>query len=527
MKKYFKRITSVALCAVIMSCSAVCLGTNAAAAEDSGVAENSVVIESPIGDDISLGDDEATAPYEESTEPQETTQAATELTTEPVETAPIATEPSTTPTEATTVATEPSTAPTKPAPTVGKVSNIVKTGGGTDTIDLAWDKTKGASGYVVYYCNADKSKTYKRLAYVKSNKYTVKNLSHTTSYYFRIAAYVEQDGKKYVGTTTLKRTATYPATPKLTKKRSSSVLEFSWGRNANATGYKIYRASGKTNGKYVLYKTITNNKTTSFSDKNVELGRAYNYRVRAYRCLYTNSTYMSKNGEIKFIAGLSSPDFTAKSQLSRVSLTWSKNKYATGYDIYYATSKDGPFKYITSTKNDYYNTNHLTNGKTYYFRVRPYKISGAKKTKVVGTYLTKAKKVSNKGYGVDVGNTYIEISTKQQHMWFYVNGKLYCHTDVVTGNDDGYHNTTKGTFKIFQRQSPATLVGADYVSYVKYWLGFTTSGIGIHDASWRSSGEYGGNTYKGNGSHGCVNTPYNAVKKIYQKAKIGTYVVVY
>ena len=112
-------------------------------------------------------------------------------------------------------------------------------------------------------------------------------------------------------------------------------------------------------------------------------------------------------------------------------------------------------------------------------------------------------------------------------MWYYRNGQLYCHTDVVTGNDDGYHNTPKGAFSIWQRQSPTTLYGPGYASYVNYWMAFTYSGVGIHDSSWRSNSEYGGNTYKGNGSHGCVNTPYSAVKKIYQKAGYGTRVVVY
>jgi lipoprotein-anchoring transpeptidase ErfK/SrfK len=135
--------------------------------------------------------------------------------------------------------------------------------------------------------------------------------------------------------------------------------------------------------------------------------------------------------------------------------------------------------------------------------------------------------VTRLGYGQDVGSTYIEISLKQQHMWFYYNGKLYCETDVVTGNDDGYHNTPKGTYRIWQRMSPATLVGADYSCPVDYWLAFTYQGHGIHDSSWRSSGEYGGTTYKGNGSHGCVNTPHKAVKKIYSKAKIGCEVVIY
>ena len=62
---------------------------------------------------------------------------------------------------------------------------------------------------------------------------------------------------------------------------------------------------------------------------------------------------------------------------------------------------------------------------------------------------------------------------------------------------------------------------------VKYWLGFTYDGQGIHDSTWRPSTDYGKQTYKGNGSHGCVNTPISAVGKMYSKAYIGMPIIVY
>lgn len=492
MKINFKRVLACLLAGVTVVSAAVSFDIGVFAAEENADASFTETVTA------------ATEPAEETTNP------TVEPTAEPTTAEPTTAEPT-----------------TKPAPTVGKVKNIVKTSFLTDKISLEWDKVNGADGYYIYYRNADNTNTFTKIAEIKSNVCTVSKLSHTTQYHFMVSAYVIQDGIKYEGEGAIKKTATQPGkVDNLRLVRSSSVIEFAWNRNTKATGYKIYRACGKTNGKYVLYKTIRGNGTTSFADTNIELGRAYYYSVRPFRELY-NTSYTAPTAEIKFICGMSAPNYSMTTQVSRVSLTWNKNKYATGYDIYYSTSKNGTFKKLGTTRNDYFNTVKLSDKKTYYFRVQPYKLNGANQTKVVGTYSTKSKTVTKNAYGKSIGNTYIEISLKQQHMWYYLNGELYCHTDVVTGNNDGYHNTPKGSFKIWQHQSPATLVGPGYASPVTYWMAFTYSGVGIHDSSWRSSKEYGGNTYKGNGSHGCVNTPYSAVKKIYQKAGIGTNVIVY
>ena len=124
----------------------------------------------------------------------------------------------------------------------------------------------------------------------------------------------------------------------------------------------------------------------------------------------------------------------------------------------------------------------------------------------------------------DETGTFIEISIDQQHMWFYENGNLIVDTPVVTGNDDGDCNTPTGSYAIQSREVQMTLVGEDYESYVDYWLGFN-GGIGIHDASWRD--DFGGDIYQGNGSHGCVNTPFDKVKTIYEHVEVGTPVYVY
>ncbi|MBP3825785.1 MAG: L,D-transpeptidase, partial [Butyrivibrio sp.] len=68
------------------------------------------------------------------------------------------------------------------------------------------------------------------------------------------------------------------------------------------------------------------------------------------------------------------------------------------------------------------------------------------------------------------------------------------------------------------------LRGVDYVSYVNYWLG-VNKGVGIHDANWRS--KFGEEIYKSDGSHGCINCPYDSVEVLWDVVDIGTPVILY
>jgi hypothetical protein len=125
----------------------------------------------------------------------------------------------------------------------------------------------------------------------------------------------------------------------------------------------------------------------------------------------------------------------------------------------------------------------------------------------------------------DIGDTYVEISISSQRMWFYKNGECVVDTPVVTGNPNRGNSTQKGCYAIDAKKSPAVLKGQGYESHVVYWMPFNGN-QGIHDAdNWRSS--YGGSIYLTNGSHGCVNTPRNKVKTIYENVEIGTPVIVY
>lgn len=119
----------------------------------------------------------------------------------------------------------------------------------------------------------------------------------------------------------------------------------------------------------------------------------------------------------------------------------------------------------------------------------------------------------------DLGDTYIEIDMSNQMMYYYLAGKCVISTPVVTGNTALRRGTPEGVNFVYAKQRDRILRGEDYASPVDYWIP-VIGAVGIHDASWRRN--YGGEIYKTNGSHGCINTPFEAVEQLYEMVEIGT-----
>ena len=122
------------------------------------------------------------------------------------------------------------------------------------------------------------------------------------------------------------------------------------------------------------------------------------------------------------------------------------------------------------------------------------------------------------------GGSYVEIDLSSQKLWLYKNGERIITTSFVSGSVAEGHRTPTGIYSIYSKQTDRYLTGADYRSFVKYWMPFL-GGYGLHDASWRSS--FGGTIYYYDGSHGCVNLPSSAAKTIYNNVSVGTKVILY
>ena len=122
--------------------------------------------------------------------------------------------------------------------------------------------------------------------------------------------------------------------------------------------------------------------------------------------------------------------------------------------------------------------------------------------------------------GNDFGTTYVEVDMGLQHIYMYENGTLIAEAPIVTGNVAKGWTTPEGLYTLYYKERDRVLRGpkrADgtysYESPVSYWMPFN-GGIGLHDASWR--GKFGGEIYKNNGSHGCINIPPKTAAVIYE-----------
>ncbi len=124
----------------------------------------------------------------------------------------------------------------------------------------------------------------------------------------------------------------------------------------------------------------------------------------------------------------------------------------------------------------------------------------------------------------DIGDTYIEVDMGSQHMYYYADGELVIDTPIVTGNMSRRWSTPAKVCFVYFKQKNRVLRGADYATPVKYWMA-VDGHIGIHDATWRR--EFGGDIYKTNGSHGCINTPLETMTELYELVEPGTPVIMF
>lgn len=147
---------------------------------------------------------------------------------------------------------------------------------------------------------------------------------------------------------------------------------------------------------------------------------------------------------------------------------------------------------------------------------------------LAGEDFVKEPACNKKGYALcelnDIGENYIEIDLSDQMVFVISNGVQIFSTQCVSGNVSWGMSTPGGLYPLSYKERYATLRGPGYETKVSYWMPFN-GGIGLHDATWKS--KFGGDIYKYDGSHGCINLPLESAAFIFDYVEKGSPIVCY
>ena len=298
---------------------------------------------------------------------------------------------------------------------------------------LTWNAVEGATSYRIYRSTA-KGSGYSLLGTTTATSYTNTGAKAGTTYYYRVKACNDAGLSPYSNVVSgkVKSVTPKPAAPvvKIGNSASSGKPQLTWNAVSGATSYKVYRATSQ-NGTYSLLGTVT---ATSYTNTGAKAGVTYYYKVKAVNSAgesaYSN-TVSGKTTVTTLTMGHSASS-------GKPQLTWKAVSGAASYKVYRATTKNGAYSVINTTKALTYTNTGAALGTTYYYKVEALNASG----KSMGFSAIVEGKVAPV---LAVG--YSSVSGKPQLTWKAVPGATEYQVYRSTQQNSGYKkiNTTTST----------------------------------------------------------------------------------
>ena len=263
-----------------------------------------------------------------------------------------------------------------------KVTGLKLDERGTNSLKVSWDKNKYADKY---YVQVHRSTGWVKAGTTNSTSFNITDLATASNYKIRVRAYKTVNSVNYFGSyCTEIETATAPSTP--TSLSASEIkpnsLKLSWKKQSNASYYEVYLYNKETK-KYELLSKVSGGTNNYLVVENLSPNTKYTFKVSAYKNSKDGLLLISAKSD-KFAAYTSPVAPVIKeaksSKAKKISVKWQKVSSVSGYQVMWSTTKDfsSNYKSVNASGTSTVLTTAQSN-KTYYVRVRAYKIRNGKK----------------------------------------------------------------------------------------------------------------------------------------------------
>ena len=298
---------------------------------------------------------------------------------------------------------------------------------------LTWNAVEGATSYRIYR-STSKGSGYSLLGTTTATSYTNTGAKAGTTYYYRVKACNDAGLSPYSNIVSgqVKSVTPKPSAPvvKIGNSASSGKPMLTWNAVSGATSYKVYRATSQ-NGTYSLLGTVT---ATSYTNTGAKAGTTYYYKVKAVNSAGESAYSNVVSGR----ATVTTLTMGHSASSGKPQLTWKAVSGAASYKVYRATTKNGAYSVINTTKALTYTNVGAALGTTYYYKVEALNAAG----KSMGFSAVVEGKVAPV---LAVG--YSSVSGKPQLTWKAVPGATEYQVYRSTQQNSGYSkiNTTTAT----------------------------------------------------------------------------------
>lgn len=159
---------------------------------------------------------------------------------------------------------------------------------------------------------------------------------------------------------------------------SDSTITLTWSKVPEVYGYQIVRYDSSAE-KYVSIGTVKGAGTLTFTDKELQDGKKYTYKVRGYYKLASGNVYGTYSDEF---TGITIPDNVENFNATTVSansikLTWTPIETVTGYRILRYDSASKSYKTLVTLEGaslSSYTDDTVYAGTKYHYKIRAYSI---------------------------------------------------------------------------------------------------------------------------------------------------------